>query len=47
MLTNLTFGQSTIKFNDYGFYHNEVLTEFTNKYGENQKDIDFLKSVCK
>lgn len=42
MLTNLTFGQSTIKFSDYGFYHNEVLTEFTKKYGENQKDIDFV-----
>jgi hypothetical protein len=42
MFTGLSFGQSVIKFSDYGLYHNEVLTDFSTKYGENQKDVDFI-----
>ncbi len=42
LFTSLTFGQSTIKYSDYGFYHNEALSSFTNKYGENQKDINLI-----
>ena len=42
MFLNLSFGQNSIKFSDYGFYHNEVLSDFTKKFGENQKDVNFI-----
>lgn len=34
--------QTEIKPSEYGFYHNEVLSEFTKKYGENQNDVNFI-----
>jgi hypothetical protein len=42
MFLNSSFGQSSIKYSDYGFYHNEALSDFTKKYGENQKEISFI-----
>ncbi len=42
LFLNLSFGQNEINFNEYGFYHNEALSEFTKKHGENQKDVSFI-----
>lgn len=42
MFTVLSYGQGVIKFSDYGLYHNEVLSDFSNKYGESQKNVDFI-----
>lgn len=42
LFLNLSFGQNTINFSEYGFYHNEALIEFTKKHGENQNDVSFI-----
>ena len=42
LFLNLSSGQNTISYKEYGFYHNEALLEFTKKHGENQKDVSFI-----
>lgn len=39
MFLNLSFGQNSIKFNDYGFYHNELILLYSKAYMNNNTDF--------
>jgi hypothetical protein len=42
LMVNLSWGQNNMNFNDYGYYHNEALSEFVLKHGQDQTRIDFI-----